>query len=189
MARQHGITEYTYKRMLIDAGVVYLNYGESGEVKLGATRGGNTFTVETEMREMPVDGAHGPVIGSKRITMVVPKITANFVEIYPQILTLALPGSSISTATADYSTYTRALQIAVSDYATNIAIVGEVAESSGSVPAIFKITNALANGNLEMGLVDKDETVLTVEFTGHFAITDLNTEPWEIMWPEVTTES
>ena len=70
MSRKHGVTTNTYKKLVIDSGAVYKNYGESGEALLGATRGGNTFTIEQEIRNMEVDGAKGSVKGFRRITAV-----------------------------------------------------------------------------------------------------------------------
>ena len=57
MARKYGITENTYKKLIVDSGAVYLNYGEAGETLLGATRGGNTFTIETEYRDISSKGS------------------------------------------------------------------------------------------------------------------------------------
>jgi hypothetical protein len=187
MARQHGITTNTYRRFIIDSGALYLNYGETSQVLLGATRGGSTFSIEQEIREMEVDGAKGPVVGSKRVIRSAPMIKANFVEMGPSLLSLGIPGSSV----ADYPVapgvkthdqITRALQIAASDYNTNIAIIGECTGSStGYIECI--ISNPLANGNIELGFADNDESVLAVEFIGHFAVSDLNTEPWKINFP------
>jgi hypothetical protein len=190
MSRKYGITTNTYKKFVIDSGAVYKNYGESGEALLGATRGGNSFVIETELREMPVDGAKGSVKGDKRITRVVAKITANFVEINPAILQLANPGSvvadyPVSPATKTHDSVTRALQIALTDYVTNIAIVGEVTGNSAA-PFIGIIKNALAEGNFELTLADSDEGVISITFMSHFDPSALDTEPWEMRWPVIS---
>ena len=82
MARQHGITANTYKHFVIDSGAVYAgfnNFSDLGTL-LGATAGGNTFTIETEYKEMVVDGAKGVVKGGRRITKVTAKMVCNFIE-------------------------------------------------------------------------------------------------------------
>jgi len=183
VARKHGITESTYKNFIIDSGAVYKNYGEASQVLLGATRGGNTFNIATEYREMEVDGARGPVVSSRRITRVDVKLTANFVEIDDAILELALTGAT-NTNNTTYKTITRAIQIATSDYLTNVAIVGESSGSS-SVPVVCILKNPIADGGFEMSFADKDETVVSVEFSGHFSLTDLDTEPYEIRIPVI----
>jgi hypothetical protein len=190
MARQHGVTDWTTKRFVIDSGAVYKNYGETDQVLLGATRGGNTFTIEQEIRDMPVDGAKGPMMGARRIIKVTAKLTANFVEISPDILQLALPGSSAADYPDTGSTHTeitRALQLSLADYSTNITLVGEVSGVDGKYIECG-ILNALADGNLEMAMADGDEAAPSITFTAHFDPTDLDTEPWFIRFPDVTTE-
>ena len=183
MARQHGITSTTYTKFSIDSGAVYKNYGEAGQALLGATRGGNTFSLESEYRVMEADGARGKVVGGRRITNVDAKITANFLEIDDAILELALTGAT-NTDNTTYKTMTRALTIATSDHVTNIAIVGELT-GSASVPIVCMVKNAISDGGFELGFTDKDESVLSVEFSAHFDPSDLDTEPWEIQWPVV----
>src|SRR5690554_6860688 len=93
MARQHGITTETVKRLFLDAGAVYLNYGETEERLLGATNDGNTFTIEQDVREIEVDGARGPVKGLRRIVEVRAQIVANLLELTAENLKTALAGS------------------------------------------------------------------------------------------------
>jgi len=183
MARYHGITSTTYQNLAIDSGAVYKNYGEAGEALLGATRGGNTFMVEQDIRDMNADGAKGPVKGARRIIRVTPKITANMLEIDTTLLTLALVGSSSSDQTT-YDLITRGLSIATSDYVTNVAIIGETTVSGASVPVVCMIKNGIADGNFEFAFNENDESVISIEFSGHYDPSDLDTEPWEIRWPK-----
>jgi len=182
----HGITSSTTQRLFIDAGAVYKNYGESGETLLGATRGGNQFKIETEIRTMEFDGAHGPVKGAERIVGHIATITANFVEITEEVLLLSLPGATAAdypdTPSKTHDLITRAADIASGDYITNIAIVGKNTQSSTN-DVICVVENALSDGNLELGFTDKDESVMTVTFKAHFDAADLTTEPWKIYNP------
>lgn len=186
MARKHGITANTYKKFIVDSGACYLNYGESDESLLGATRGGSTFAIETEYRDMPVDGAKGPVKGGRRPTAVNAMLTINFLELASTLIARVLPGASV----ADYGSpkthdeITRALAIALTDYATNVALVGEVT-GGGVSAAEFILDNALVDGNFELGLADADEPVLSAQFKGHFDPSSMDAEPWTIRWPEI----
>lgn len=183
MSRRHGITDNTYDRIVIDSGEVRMGYTDetSPGTLLGATRGGSTFTVETEYKEMAVDGAKGPVKGSRRITKVTAKIVANFIEFSTDLLKLALPGSSEAMSGATHDEITRALQIAAANYKSNIAIIGEVAGTSE--PIVCGIKNALADGNLEIAFADNEESIAAVQFTGHFDPASLDAEPWFIRYP------
>lgn len=184
MARYHGVNSDTYKELLIDSGLVYKNYGEAGEVALGATRGGATLSIETELRTMEADGAHGPVKGDKRIVSVTGKLAINQLELDKDFLNDILAGSTATDETTYYK-LVRSLQIALADYLTNIAVIAEVT-GNATVPFGFILDNALSTGNLEVALSDKEESVVSAEFTGHFDPSDLDTEPWEIRWPKIT---
>ena len=182
MART-GITTNTPNRLIIDAGQVWKNYGEVDAAIIGATRGGNTFAIEQEIHKMDFDGARGDIRGDKRKTGIMAKITANFVELTAATLNMALSGAT----TTDQTTYDEIvpdLDIAVGDYITNIAIVGDTTVNGNTVPVIVIVKNALAGGNMDLGFNDKDETVLTVEFTAHFLPSDLTAVPVEIRWPK-----
>ena len=185
MTRRHGITSSTYTNIIIDSGAVYKDWGVSGgNTLLGATRGGSSFEVKTEIRHMDVDGARGLVKLGERITNVEVVLVANFIEISSDLLNYALPGSDVTTTTAaaSWDTITRALELATGDYFTNIAIVGEVAGTTNPVVCIVK--NPLSNGELSMTFADKEETALPVTWNGHFTTSDLDTEPWEILYPK-----
>lgn len=188
MSRKHGVTAETYKRFAIDQGAIYRNYGKANELLLGATRGGSTFTIEQDIRVMPVDGAKGDVKGSRRVVSVRPLLVANFIELSKDVLQLALPGSSVAdyptTGTKTHDQLTRKIQIALSDYWDNITIVGEC---SGSPTGYIEcgVLNALSEGNFELAYAENDESVLTINIRGHFDPDDLDAEPWFVRFPEI----
>lgn len=176
----NGISADTYDRLAYDSGAVYVNYGEAGERLIGATRGGNTFVIETEYREMTVDGAPGPVKGAQRILREIPKLTVNLIELTKANMQLNLPGSSVATG-VDYDVITGRSQIASGDYFTNVTLILEKAGSDD--PFIFKLKNAISLSNFEIGAAEDDETVMVVEFTGHFDPAALTASPYEISNP------
>lgn len=187
MARKHGITADTYKRFIIDAGAVYTgftNFSSLGTL-LGATRGGSQLTIEQEIKDMEVDGARGPVIGSRRITMIKASLTVNFIEHTLTNLKRALVGSASATFETDWDAISRAIAIGDSDFLSDITIVGEVSGDSDGMA--IKLDNTIADGNFELTFADKEEGVIAMTFTAHFDPADLgagtDTEPWTIYWP------
>jgi hypothetical protein len=187
MSRYHGITDGTYERFVIDAGEVRINYVDETDrgTLVGATRGGSTFTVETEVKDMAVDGAKGPVKGGRRITKVNAKIVANFIEYSTDLFELAMPGSvgrNHPSGSPTHHEITRALQIALADYTDTLVLIGEV--SGSSQPIICGIKNALSDGGFEIAAKDNEESVTPVTFTAHFSPTALDNEPWFVRWPE-----
>jgi len=184
MARQHGVSANTCKRFLIDSGAVYTGFTTFASMgtKLGATKGGNSVTIEQEIKEIEVDGARGAVKGCRRVTKVTVKATVNLIEQTLVNFKRMLPGSTSATFEVDWDAITRSLQITDSDYLSDITIVGEVTDSAQGACAI-KLLNVLQDGNVEFSLSDKEEGVIVMNFTAHFLPTDLDTEPWVIYWP------
>lgn len=184
MARQHGVTCSTTSNLIIDSGAVYINYGESSERKLGATRGGNTFTIEEEMRTMEFDGVRGQMVGSHRLLGAIPKITANIVEWDFQTFLDLIPGSTKADIGTTHYRITRTIQtLASSLYLTNVAIVGECTASATNY-VVCGIKNAVQLENIELPFNDKDETVASVTFSGCVPCNDLENEPWWIDYPQ-----
>ena len=187
MARYHGITADTYKKFQIDAGEVYTGFTDfaSPGTLMGATRGGSTFTIEQEIREMEVDGARGPMKESRRITMIKASLTVNFIEHTTESLKRAIVGSNSQVFNVNHDAISRDLTIAVGDYLSNVAILGEVSGDANGMGIV--LTNVIADGNFELSMVDKEEGVVAVTFTAHFDPATVgskdDTEPWQILWP------
>lgn len=181
MARQHGITANTANRLVLDSGALYVNYDEGGQALIGATRGGAVFTIEQEVREIPLDGALGPVKNLRRITRSMPRLTFTLMEFTLTDLKRFLP-SSASVTNGNWDDITRNTSaIASGQYLTNVALVAEVSGTSN--PVICKVKNALFTAAFALTTVDKDEGNLPLEAVGHYLDTDLDTEPWEVRWP------
>lgn len=183
-----GLRTETVDHFIVDAGAVYLNYELPTERLLGATRGGNTFTIEQDVREIEIDGAPGPVKGARRIIEVRPRMSTNLLEITRENLLMAIPGAvSVplpDAAAATHDSITRSRNITNADYIENVALVGTV--SGSDEPIIIILENALQDENFEIGTEDRDESVLEVQFTGHFDAANMGREPWEIRYPRIT---
>lgn len=185
--KTHGITVETVKNMVIDAGAVYIDYGLGTERLLGATRDGNTFKVEREIRTPSVDGALGPLKGSARKASANVSMVVNLIEITAANLKLALTASDMSDyPSTEAKTHDKIISnrdIADTDYVTNVALIGKVSGADEHVICI--IDNGLCDGNLELAMKDKDESVIEMTFVGYYDPATPETEPWEIRHPLV----
>jgi len=72
-------------------------------------------------------------------------------------------------------------EIADTDYITNVAIVGNV--SGKTYPVICIVKNVLADAGFALSMAPRDEAVPSIVFTGHYTTDDLDSEPWEVRWP------
>ena len=178
-----NINSETHKRLILDNAVVQLNYTTTAATNLGATRGGATFMVEREYRDVEVDGTKGSVKGFKRVISESPQITATCIEYTSTMISQLIPGVSVTTATSTqtYDKITSDVNISSTNYLTDVAIVGTV--SGSTVDAVCIVKNALNDGNFEMATEDQNEAETEVQFTGHYASTALSSAPWEIRYP------
>lgn len=192
----HGITTKTHKNILIDAGVVILNYGlgaELGERILGATAGGNTFTIEREIRDMSegIDGNKGKSKGFRRVVAENATLATNLIELTEANITLAIAGAIAAVQSADPTDtyqpegFTEIISSDIQDdsYHDNFAIAGTL--SSGE-PIIIIIYNALSDENFELGQTDKEESILAMSLSAHWDYADENRPPWAIRYPKRT---
>ncbi|SFJ83259.1 hypothetical protein [Thermoflavimicrobium dichotomicum] len=187
----HGITRQTIKNMLLDAGAVYVNYGETDERLIGATSGGNTFTVEREIKIIEIDGARGKVKGARRITEENAVLTINLLEMSAENFKLMLTAADVSDwLDTDGSTVIGKVikprgQILDSDYVKNIALVATV--SGTDQPCVIILKNVLADDELEIELEDKEEGKPEVALSAHYDPEKVTEPPYEIRYPAVST--
>lgn len=146
--------------IVIDAGLVYKNYGELNEKMIGVTRGGNTFNVEPEYKEVERDGARGKEKGLKRLINLDVQLTTNM-----QSLTKENIKDALGCAKVDGNTVKSKIDIVDDDYLDNITIVGETMAGEFVKITIF---NAFADEGIEIALEDKEETVVETTFSAHF---------------------
>ena len=183
--KRHGISTQTVDKFFVDAGAVYINLGLEDERLLGATRGGNSFVIEQEVYEPEIDGSPGALKGSRRIVEVRPRLTTNLIELSAENIKMALAGADMAAypdeSAATHDVITRNRNIINSDYLKNIALVGTI--SGSDEPIIIIVKDALQDENFEIGTENRGESVVSLQFTGHFDPANMGEEPWEIRYP------
>jgi hypothetical protein len=181
---KRGFTADTPNRLLINEGVVYLNYGETSERMLGATRGGTEFTIEQEVHTPEIDGVKGPLKGSRRIVESTARLSAELLEFTQENFMLAVVGAdSTPDLEGNYNVIRRDRELSDADYHINVAVVGELADGKEVVVVLH---NALNDEGVTVGQEDRDEATLPVTFTAHFDPANMEVEPWEVRFPTET---
>lgn len=191
-----GLSTLTANNMILDAGEVWFNVGITelettdwaaaiavgGAVRVGGTRGGNSFSPGRTIREMPVDGSIGPVKGFNRRATSRPALTVNMLELTVANLERSLAAAT-KTTTAGGLTKLVGKEIADSDYLTNVALATTL--KGQAQPFILVVHNALVLEAPEFSFADEDEMVLSVTFVGHVTAAAPNTEAFTIYHPVV----
>ena len=165
------MTKVTAEKILLGYGTVSV-----GGVPVGLTRGGSSFVVEREVRQIEADGDKGPVKGRIVIDSEIAKLTVNALELFNAAdMSKYYPALDLET-TATYDKVTGTLAIADGDYND---VVWTGATKDGKAVQIT-VENAVNMGNLEWGLEDKSEAVPSIEFTAAYLETARSTPPWDV---------
>jgi GH25 family lysozyme M1 (1,4-beta-N-acetylmuramidase) len=193
MARKtNALTSETVERFVVDAGAVYFNLGEPDERLFGATRGGNSFVIEQDIKRIEIDGVRGATKGARRVIESNARITANLLELTSQNIMTAIAGTDATDfidgegAIATHDEIRRTRNISDLDYIKSVSIVGQVSGSAENI--ICTIFNALADEGFELAFEDREEGSLEVSFTAHFDPNDVTMEPWAIRFPKDVSE-
>lgn len=194
-----GVTANTAKHLQLDAGAFFKNFDPATDTfasasskLIGATAGGGSFAAIPTIRRIEVDGLKGATKGYEALDEWQVTLTANVKELTVGALELALTtGShtsvkSPSSETSDnYEKIVAANDIADSNYTTNVTWVGRL--SGSNLPIIIVVKNALATNGLTLTTADKSEGVVAMTLTGHYTVSDLDTPPFEIYYPILST--
>jgi len=187
-----GYTANSPLRYLLDAGAIYKNVvyddltGDFTGDLLGATSGGNEFSLTQETRVIEVDGLKGQGKGNTVIDSESPELVVNLKELTATNIAIAIAGADVDTTDANYDIITTKGMIELDDYLDNIAFVGRL--SGSSKPVVIVIDNALSVEGLSISTEDKAEAVVPVRFRGHYGADNvtLGTAPFTIYWPKET---
>ena len=188
-----GFTEKTPEKLLLDAGAFVKNYvtGESfEEIKtagriIGATQGGGEFSAKPNARQVQVDGVMGRAKGLELIDGWEAYIKATIMEITPETLALSLGAADVvDSGDGEYQHITARDDVKDADYINNIAWIGNL--SGSQKPVIIIVKNPLSLDGITLTPQDKNEAKLAITAYGHYAPDDLETPPFEILYPKVT---
>jgi hypothetical protein len=146
-------------------------------VDVGLTRGGGQFTVEREFRDILADGDFGPVVGRVREVSHVPKLTIRGLELLRTNITSFYPGSTMSAASTNWSGVLDTL----SSSAPLFAVTWTGKTVSGT-SVVVTVNNALNRENIDWALIDKEEVLPELVFTGHYGSTTRTTPPWSVVF-------
>lgn len=186
--RTTGFTKKTAENLLLDAGAIYKNLKKKdgkweGEA-LGATSGGNEFTVELEQRQPEIDGLKVRMKGMSFVESHEAQLEVNLKELTAENLKVAIGPADIDESDADSYVITGRTHIENEDYLENIAYVGRL--SKGGEPVIIILKNALSAEGFVMASEDNDEAVVPITFHAHVDFDDAEKgkTAYEIHWPK-----
>ena len=189
-----GFTKKTAQSLVLDAGAFFKDFDienddyekavASGKL-IGATKDGGEFSAVPTVRQIEVDGVKGRAKGLEIIDSWDVYLKANVIEIKKETIKTALCASKIvDDSIKGYTHITANNSIELDDYIDNITWVGTL--SGSDKPIIIQVKNALNTDGLKLTTKDKDQSVISMTFYGHYTQGDLDTPPFDIYYPEVS---
>lgn len=146
---------------------------------LGATRGGGTFVVTSEIREPDVDGKRYRFKGGAFVDSVDAQLTGTLVEVMPERFAQILATGEKET-TGQKTTIKMHTAIQDTDYIDSLVWVGDM--SDGGL-VLIALKNALNNNGMTLTFTDKGEGTIPFEFHAYQdAVEDYDYAPFEVIF-------
>lgn len=146
---------------------------------LGATRGGGTFVVTSEIREPDVDGKRYRFKGGAFVDSVDAQLSGTLVEIRPEIFARVL-ATGESTTSGKKTTVKMHTAIQNTDYIDSLVWVGDM--SDGGL-VLIALKNALNNNGMTLTFSDKGEGTIPFEFHAYQnTVEDYDYAPFEVIF-------
>ena len=197
------LTSNTFKKLLLNAGAFIMNFDPSSYTtanalkeavttaladptkRLGATRGGGTFTVTREMRQVEADGIRYRFVGDTFVDSSDAYLSTTLIETgSPNVIKSAINSADII-ASGKKSVIKMRTRIIDSDYVQNLCWVGDVAD--GGFVVIW-LKNAFNTSDLTITFTDKGEATLPVEFHAFQGnVDDYDYSPYELIFIDAPT--
>jgi hypothetical protein len=185
-----GYSADTPKRLLLDAGAIYKNVtydeltGDFEGTLLGATSGGNEFSLAQTTRQIELDGTKGRAKGLTMIESEEATLTVNLKELTAANIALAIAGSNVDNTDENYDVITSKGKIELTDYIDSVAFVGR--QSGTNKPVVIVLENVLSMEGLNMTTEDNNEAIVPIVFGAHSDEEDIlsGRAPVTIYWPK-----
>lgn len=171
----------TFKKLQLNAGVMLTNFPlddyqnasvlktalssaiTAGTKLLGATRGGGTFVITRDMRQVEVDGMRANFKGSNIVDKGDAYMSTTLLEQTPEHLKAVIGNADIDDDSPNHVVMTVRLAIDESDYIDNIVWIGDTNEGFMAI----ELLNGLNTADVTFTWADKNEGTVTCEFHAH----------------------
>lgn len=205
-----GLTADTPQNLILDAGMFWVGINETAlratgledaldttwsyndgssvrtitPTRLGATRGGATFDLQKEERQIEVNGARVPLMGMDRVDSMMPILSVTLLEMANITTMLRTIGQGTSTETASgYTEIVPKIDIELSDYLPNVALLTRTSRTGDDRPVIIVVRNCKIVENAPFEFEDPGEMAAEVSFRGATPCTDAFTVPVSVYIP------
>jgi len=163
-----ALTQEQVENIQIDYGIVYINYGETGVRQLAPTRGGGTFTVTKNIREIEYDGRKGKTKGMQVVDEINAMLSVPLLCASMDNLALAMPWATYSDGKLSAESGNLGV-IQDSAYLSNVTLFAKVIGGGYKKITLY---NAMTENDFSLAAAPKAEGVITLEVHAHWDAED-----------------
>ena len=161
-----SLTTQQIENIAIDYGLVYLNYGELDQKKLGPTRGGAEFVASKNIREIEYDGRLGKTKGMQVIDEINASLKVSVLDTSLETLSLVMPQAELA---AGKITNTTGGVIADAKYLKNVTMFAKTVKGEYKKITLF---NAMSENDFTFNAAPKEEGTIELEIFAHWDATN-----------------
>lgn len=170
------LTQQQIENIQIDYGIVYLNYGATGERKLAPTRGGGTFTATKNIREVEYDGRRGKTKGMQVVDEINAMLAVPLLDTSMDNLALAMPWATYAESKISAKSGNLGV-IPNSAYVENITCFAKVIGGGYKQITLY---SAMAENDFSLAAIPKGEGVINLEVHAHWDAEDDTKDLYDI---------
>lgn len=205
-----GLTAMTPQNLILDAGMFWVGINETAlratgladalttvwsynngastvsvtPSKLGATRGGATFDIQKEERQIEVNGARLPLMGMDRVDSMMPMLSVTLLEMANvETMVRTIGQATLVDSASEYTEIIPKIDVDLTDYLPNVALITRTSRTGDDRPVIIVIRNAKIVENAPYSFEDPGEVATEVSFRGATPCDDAFNVPCSIYIP------
>ncbi len=176
MPKVENLTKQVVENIQIDEGLVFVDYGETTEMKVAPTRGGGEFVANATIRNIEFDGRRGATAGTQLIDEQDATLNVTSICASQETLALAFPGATVE-SDGSVIKNPRCGLIPETAYRKNITMFARLLNGKYKKITIY---NPMSEGGLTVRAVPKGEGEYALSLKAHYKTDNLNGDLWKI---------
>ena len=170
------LTKQQIENIQIDYGIVFVNYGVTGERQLAPTRGGGTFTASKTIREIEYDGRRGKTKGMQVVDEINAMLSVPLMDTSMDNLALAMPYATYEDGKISAKSSSLGV-VQDSSYLANITLFAKVIGGGYKKITLY---SAMTENDFTLAATTKNEGVITLEVHAHWDAEDDTKDLYDI---------
>lgn len=161
-----ALTQQQIDNIQIDYGIVFVNYGEDNQRRIGPTRGGGEFTATADIRDIDFDGKKGKSKGMQVVEEINAMLKVTTLDSSMENLHMAIPYATLSADKKSITCGSSNIGIIKNEsYLKNITMFAKTVKGEYKKITLY---SGMAENGLSFAAVPKGEGTVALEVHAHW---------------------